>query len=275
MMQEKQNKSTVERFFPVMVVLLVVMAFGLGSMWSKVKYLESGGSGGAGGSNAPAAGNQAAPVTGKYKTLEEALQAMGREAGLDTNQLVKCVDSGEKAEVVNADYEEGMDVGVQGTPGFFVNGKFLGGAFPFSAFKEVIDRELAGTGSDDYNDYEDSNLKGAGATNPPAFVAKPVDVNIGSAAFRGPSGAKVIVVEYSDFQCPYCSRGYETVSQILNEYPDDVRFVFKNFPLNQIHPLAQKMSEAWECARDQDQNKAWKLHDLIFENQTDWTNAAL
>jgi protein-disulfide isomerase len=249
------------------------MAFGLGSIWGKVRNTGSAGSGGET-VNAPSgAGNQA--PAGKYKTVSEALKAYAKEVGLDGNKLWQCVDSDQKADAVGADYDQGGTLGVRGTPGFFVNGKFLGGAFPLPAFKEIIDRELDGTGSNDYTQYKDTNLQGAGAGTQPAFIAKPVNVEIGESAVKGGANAKVTIVEYSDFQCPYCTQAYNTMNQIFTAYGDKVKLVYKHFPLSQIHPLAQKMAEAFECARDQDQNKAWDLHDLLFESQSEWTNATL
>ena len=77
------------------------------------------------------------------------------------------------------------------------------------------------------------------------------------------------MVEFSDFQCPYCSRALPTVNQVLNEYGDKMLFAYKHFPLTQIHPLAQKAAEASECARDQ--GKFWEFHDKLFATQAEWS----
>jgi len=79
---------------------------------------------------------------------------------------------------------------------------------------------------------------------------------------RGNADAKVTLVEYSDFECPFCLRHLDTVNQILADYPNDVRFVYRHFPLS-FHPQAQKAAEAAECAGDQ--GKFWEMHDKIFE----------
>lgn len=78
----------------------------------------------------------------------------------------------------------------------------------------------------------------------------------------------VQIVEYSDFQCPFCVRAFPTVQQIKQAYGDKVEFTYKHFPLNSIHPLAQKAAEASECARDQ--GKFWEYHDLLFSKNSDW-----
>ncbi len=81
---------------------------------------------------------------------------------------------------------------------------------------------------------------------------------------EGPANAKVTIVEYSDFECPYCSQAVQTVNDILKKYPNDVMLVFKNFPLD-FHPYAQKAAEAAECAADQ--GKFWEYHDVLFSHQ--------
>lgn len=98
---------------------------------------------------------------------------------------------------------------------------------------------------------------------PPSGPVKPVD---DSDHVLGPKDAKVTVIEYSDFECPFCQRFYPTVKEILKSYPKDVRFVYRHFPLTSIHPNAQKAAEATECAAKLGGNDAfWKLHDKIFE----------
>lgn len=265
-----ERKSWVEKVAPVLMIVVVAMSFALGSMWSKIQYLEAGGTNiPTGGTNA--AGAQAAAPAGKYAKFTDAVSELGKQAGLDAGKLISCVNSGEKASVVAEDFKLGGEVGVQGTPGFFINGKFLGGAFPASAFKEIIDRELAGTGSTDVASYKESNLAAAGPQG--VFKAVPVKINLGSSAFDGPANAKVTVVEFSDFQCPYCQRSFETVEQLKKDYGDKIRVVYKHFPLSQIHPNAQKAAEAFECARVQGDDKAWKLHDLMFQTQKDWSSS--
>lgn len=83
---------------------------------------------------------------------------------------------------------------------------------------------------------------------------------------RGPENAPVTIVEFSDFQCPYCGREYPVVERLMKEYEGKVRLVFRHFPL-EFHPFAQKAAEAGACAADQDGDKFWKLHDRMFTNQ--------
>lgn len=83
---------------------------------------------------------------------------------------------------------------------------------------------------------------------------------------KGPADARVTVVEYSDFQCPSCRQLHQTLRAILPAYPQ-VRFVFKDFPLVQIHPWAMTAAIAGRCAYQQTPEAFWKLHDAIFDNQ--------
>lgn len=83
--------------------------------------------------------------------------------------------------------------------------------------------------------------------------------------FRGNKNAKVTIVEYSDIQCPYCTRFHETMKQVASAYPNDVKWVFRHFPLASIHPYAKKAAEGTECAADQ--GKFWELTDKYYENQ--------
>jgi protein-disulfide isomerase len=81
---------------------------------------------------------------------------------------------------------------------------------------------------------------------------------------RGPEGAPITIVEFSDFQCPFCSRAIKTVDEVLAAYPNQVRLVFRHFPL-EFHKQAPKAAEASMCANDQ--GKFWEYHDTLFANQ--------
>ncbi len=87
---------------------------------------------------------------------------------------------------------------------------------------------------------------------------------------RGDKNAPVTIVEFSDFQCPYCARFHQTMKEVMQNYPNQVRWVFKFFPLSQIHPYAQKAAEAAECAGEQ--GKFWDYADNLFENQDSFSD---
>jgi len=81
----------------------------------------------------------------------------------------------------------------------------------------------------------------------------------------GPATAKVTIVEYGDFECPSCGQAYPAVKMLLKRFGDRVRFVFRQFPLVEVHPHAELAAEAAEAAGAQ--HKFWPVHDLLFEHQ--------
>lgn len=90
-------------------------------------------------------------------------------------------------------------------------------------------------------------------------------------AIWGPSDAPITIVEYSDFQCPYCSRGFQTIQEVKKAYAGKIRFVFKHLPLD-FHPLAMPAAKYFEAIARQSSEKAYKFHDAIFENQGELTS---
>jgi protein-disulfide isomerase len=105
-----------------------------------------------------------------------------------------------------------------------------------------------------------------------SFVSNPnpqgVDTNIQNLAsddpFTGGANAKVVIVEFSDFQCPACGQAYPVLKQIKADYLDKIKLVYRDFPLSQ-HTFAFKAAEAANCANEQSQ--FWAYHDILFENQ--------
>jgi len=83
---------------------------------------------------------------------------------------------------------------------------------------------------------------------------------------QGPADAPLTLVEYGDYQCPYCGAAYPVVKHLQETLGKKLRFVFRNFPLTQLHPYALIAAEAAEAAAFQD--KFWEMHDLLFEEQT-------
>ena len=219
------QKSLMEKAAPVMMAVIVIMAFGLGMMWTK---LQGGG--------------------GKAQSFDARLASLAKETGLNAGKFKKCMQIGKKS-VVDADAAQGAQAGVNGTPAFFINGRLIPGAVPFDEFKKILDEEING-----------------GQNKP---TEQRINVEVGSAPTRGKQGSLITMIEFSDFQCPYCSRVLPTVNQVLNEYGDKMLFAYKHFPLTQIHPLAQKAAEASECARDQ--GKFWEFHDKLFATQAEWS----
>jgi protein-disulfide isomerase len=81
----------------------------------------------------------------------------------------------------------------------------------------------------------------------------------------GPKGAAVTIVEYGDFECPKCKQAVGAVKLLLARHEEQIHFVFRHFPIEEIHPHALQAAEFAECAGGQD--RFWRMHDLLFENQ--------
>jgi protein-disulfide isomerase len=96
---------------------------------------------------------------------------------------------------------------------------------------------------------------------------EPLRYQIATAGFptRGADNAPVTIVEFSDFECPYCGGLFPTLKQVEKNYPQAVRIVYRQFPLTNLHPHAMKAAEASLCAAEQ--HKFWEFHDSMFSNQ--------
>ena len=216
--------------------------------------------------------NQTALSDAKY-------EEWAQQAGLNVAKWKADKESPEVAEEIKKDMAQGSAAGANGTPTFFINGKLISGALPFDSFKSIIDAQIAladaelkkGTSKDKlYETLVDANVKSAGAAPAPAAPtanqadSAPVHVEAGNSPARGGKTAQVTIVEWSDFQCPYCSRVEPTINQLRQEYGDKVKWVWKNQPLP-FHPNAMPAAEAAMAAGDQ--GKFWEMHDKLFENQ--------
>jgi protein-disulfide isomerase len=192
----------------------------------------------------------------------EVYTALAADLGLDASAFGACLSSGRHDAVVQANQNEGIGLGVTGTPAFFINGYPISGAQPYELFEYAIGLAEEGTLGEAYVAQEPE------AQPTPSG---PVEVNTEGAYSIGAADAPVTIVEFTDFQCPFCSRhALETYPQIKAEYVDTgrVRYVFMDFPLSSIHPQAQLTAEAARCAGDQGQYVA--MHDLLFDRQQEW-----
>jgi protein-disulfide isomerase len=182
------------------------------------------------------------------------------ELALDTAGFGGCLDSRATRPLVTADAAEGSAWGVTGTPTFFINGQPLVGAQPYAIIAQAIDAALTG--------------EPPIVAEPAAPVPAPTPAAIiptDDARVLGDSDAPVTIVEFSDYQCPYCARHVEeTWPKLRAEFVEAgrVRYVFKDFPLASIHPQASKAHEAARCAGEQ--GAYWTMHDWLFARQSEW-----
>jgi len=98
------------------------------------------------------------------------------------------------------------------------------------------------------------------------FAANRAKIHVDGSPAKGPVDARVTIVEFADFQCPHCRELWEALKVVEAQYPQ-VRFVYKDFPLTQIHPWANTAAMGAHCAFEQSPAAFWKVHDSVFENQ--------
>lgn len=203
---------------------------------------------------------EAAPQHNEYFTT------MAGELALDTAAFTTCLESGQHDAVVQANLDEGVALGVRGTPTFFIDGYPVTGAQPFELFEYAVGLAEEGRLAEAYAPTEQQQQQQA-----PQPSQDPVDVPIGDAFSIGDPDAPITIVEFTDYQCPYCSRHFQqTYPQLLTNYVDAglVRYVFKDFPLTSIHPQALEAAEAARCAGEQD--AYLQMHDILFNRQNEW-----
>ena len=193
------------------------------------------------------------------------------DLGLDTAAFEACLSSGKFDGTIQQDIAAGQKAGVSGTPSFLINDQLLVGAQPYQVFQNAIDTVLAGGSLVDPN---------AAAAPQPAAAPEPVAINIGDAPVKGDPSAPMTIVEYSDYQCPYCERFYtQTMGPLVEEYiaSGQAKLVFKDFPLDNLHPQAEMAAEAARCVQDVaggGDGAYFAMHDKLFGGQTEWSGNA-
>jgi protein-disulfide isomerase len=215
------------------------------------------------------------------------MEGYARDVGLDIPRYQADLANPASAALIARDTELGNGIGVSSTPAIFINGRRLpGGASPIEVFKTLIDEELAKAeamvraGTPPSEVYariiEKGEAPGAApvAKNPrqaEAPAVRKIDAPADSPAF-GPEFAKVTIVEWSDFQCPYCGQAVPDVEKLRQFYGKDVHFVFRNLPLP-MHPNARVAAQAGLAAHAQ--GKFWLMHDRMFADQKALDRASL
>ena len=205
----------------------------------------------------------------------DALMDAARAAKVDVKQLA--VDKGrtEVIAMLARDYAMGLRFGVHGTPTFFVNGVPLEGA---KGLAEVVQREMSAAtalvaGGMDVSEVYAQRLKGG--MEEAAFMPtgepdiEPIDgrrwqVAVESAPERGNLDAPVVLIEFGDFQCPFCAAANALVERLREAFPEEVRVVWRNFPLA-VHSDAAIAAEAGMAAHAQ--GKFWAMHDAMFRER--------
>lgn len=213
---------------------------------------------------------------------DENFVAWAEELGLDIEQFQADYESDELRELVQADLATAQEIGVRGTPNFYINGVNVRGAQPFANFQSVIDAEIEAMNAlieggsslgEALGARLEENMSAAADAQqeqerrPSRPTPDPEDelyVPVGNSPAMGPDNALVTLVVFSEFQCPFCNRIRPTIDQLRERYGDQLRVVFKHNPLD-FHDRAEPAARAAIAA--QNQGKFWEFHDLMFDNQ--------
>ena len=208
-----------------------------------------------------------------YRDLAESI-------GADMDAYDACIEANEKAAIIAQGLEDGRTIGFTGTPSFqFVNeatgeSYTLVGAQPYDVFAQWMDTLLAGGApADPAAQQQQPEPQGIPFWATAEGLAPDPDrpgYTVAGDQYRGNLDAPVVVVEYSDFQCPYCRRHTLDTQPVLDEQfveTGDILWVFKHFPLS-IHPQAPLAGAAAECAAEQ--GAFWEMHEALFEQTEAW-----
>lgn len=210
----------------------------------------------------------AAAPTEEASALLAAFDRYADSLSLDLGQFRECSLHPVPRKAVTDQLRQGLDLGVNGTPTFFVNNKRIVGALPADVFIAIIDAELDGDPPTDVGAYP-AEIQQLATVIPPRLVIEAERPDVGGAAIKGDPDAPVVIVEYSDFQCPFCRRWYtDVLPELEGRIGAEIALAFAHFPLSQIHPNAEAAHVAAECAGEQ--GKFWEMHDLLFDRQWEW-----
>jgi protein-disulfide isomerase len=210
---------------------------------------------------------------------DDSYSAWASDEGVEPTQLKNALASKKFSGKIDQDMALAAKVGATGTPAFRINGVSVSGAQPFEKFKEVIDAQLAeaaqavasGTAAADVYASLTNKHQSAEPQTAPAKLEEP-DTSVWKVTIadddpvQGAKDALVTVVEFADFQCPFCKRVDITLKQIATTYGSDLRFVWKDNPLP-FHPRARPSASLARFAYKQKGNSAfWAVHDQLFAN---------
>jgi protein-disulfide isomerase len=206
---------------------------------------------------------------------DEALLAAASRAGAAQGEVDRVLRRGTASAKVDADLELAQTLGVTGVPAFYINGTFIGGAQPIEKFRAVVDAELArasalrAQGTPPAKLYATLTTKGFVPPKPEAPAAPVEDrtsyrVPVDGSPVRGKATALVTIVEFADYQCPFCYRVEPTLRDLRARYGDQIRIVWKDQPLP-FHKRAPHAAELAREARAQRGDGAfWTVHDALL-----------
>lgn len=198
---------------------------------------------------------------------EDQFKQLAKDLDLDSGEFDACLDEGKNTEAVMNSYNTALELGLASTPTFVLGGGQIAGAYPFETFQDAFETVLQG-----------GSLPTPTPMVTPEYVeveAPQVEVEVGDAPVLGDPDAPITMIEFSDYQCPYCGAFVnQSFSMLKDEFIDTgrIRYAFKDLPLTSIHPDAVKAAEAAHCAREQGGDEAYfEMHDALFADQQKWS----
>jgi len=201
------------------------------------------------------------------KLEDDDLKGMAEKLGLNWDDVKKAIDTNKFGERFDSSVDLAADLQARGTPHFFINGVRLSGAQPFDAFKKAIDEQLGkakaivAKGVSRGKVYEEIMKEGK---EPPPPEKKEIAAPDATDPAKGGANAKVVIQEFSDFQCPFCKRVEPTVQAIEKEYGNKIKIVWRHMPLP-FHKNAPMAAEAAHEVFAQKGSAAfWTFHDKLF-----------
>ena len=203
---------------------------------------------------------------------DEDLWKYAGELGLNVDAVKAAMKDHKYKSQIDADMDVAEDFQANGTPHMFINGRRLVGAQPEEKFTKIIDEEIVkanallakGTKPEALYDALIHDGKG-----PPDPEKKALVMPLPTAPFKGNDKAKVVIQEFSDFECPFCGRVEDTLKQVMEAYKDKVKFVWHDLPLP-MHPNAPLAAQAGrEAFKQKGAAGFWAMHDKMFSNQKD------
>ena len=187
---------------------------------------------------------------GQGSAANDIFLSLAGDLNLDQTAFSTCIAEDRYAQVIQDNVDEAQSLGASATPYFFIDGYPIAGAQSYELFFYAVGLAEEGLLADAYD---------------------PGEPDVSQSYSIGDPNAPVTIIEYTDFQCPFCSRHFEnTYGQIKENFIDKglVHYIFKDFPLSNIHPHAQKAAEAARCAGEQ--NAYVEMHDKLFSTQGEW-----
>ncbi|HUS30034.1 MAG TPA: thioredoxin domain-containing protein [Kofleriaceae bacterium] len=230
----------------------------------------------------------AAAAQGKFKPMHSRLyqlrgrvtraetELVARELGLDMTKFRGDLDAGTYRKQIEADIADAEKLGVTGTPAFFINGRAVIGSESLKLFAQIVDEELARAAAAKaakpaslYDALVGQGRTGADTeeSEPPRDELDPASayrIGLGLPGHQlGPDDALVTIVEWSDFQCPYCAKQAPVFEHVRQKYGDQVRIIYRHLPMS-FHRDAMLAAEAGAAAAAQ--GKFWPFHDELWKN---------